>query len=138
PYVAEARRVEMGGRVCGLADVSGATVLPRRNVDVGGPRRPVDERLVIAEQVTELALLGVHPFSLNSRLEAALGVAGIDFERKLERIVYPFGARPFRETLDLPSPEALDLRQASVAFVRDTSTFGFVSPVRGMRLRIDN
>lgn len=139
-YLNQTRRFQWGGRVSRIPYLSGATFLSRRNVDVDGTTRPADvvERLVIAEQVTELALLGVHPFSLNSRLEAALGVAGIDFERKLERIVYPFGARPFRETLDLPSPEALDLRQASVAFVRDTSTFGFVSPVRGMRLRIDN
>ncbi len=67
-----------------------------------------------------------------------MGVANIDFKRKLERIVYPTSARAYYETLDLPSPEALDLPQASLAFVRDTSTFGFVSPARGMRLRIEN
>jgi len=139
-YLNQTRRLQWGGRISRVPYLSGATFLSRQEVDVDGTVRPADviERLVVAEQVTELALLGAYPFSLNSRLEAALGVSGIDFERKLERVVYPVGAPAFRETFDLPSPQALDLEQASVAFVRDTSTFGFVSPVRGMRFRIDH
>ena len=139
-YLNQTRRFQWGGRISRIPYLSGATFLSRREVEIDGVTMPADvvERLVVAEQMTELALLGAYPFSLNSRFESALGVASIDFERELERIVYPDAAPAFRETLGLPSPEALDLKQASVAFVRDTSTFGFVSPVRGMRLRIEN
>src|SRR5690606_42050852 len=66
------------------------SVPTRRSSDlVDGVTMPADvvERLIVAEQMTELALVGWYPFSLNSRLEAAVGAASIDFERKLERIV---------------------------------------------------
>jgi len=139
-YLNQTRRFQWGGRISRIPYLSGATYLSRQIVDVDGVEMPADvlERLIVAEQVSELSLLGWYPFSRNSRIEAAAGIARIDFERELERIVYPDAAPPFRETLGLPSPAALDLEQASLAYVRDTSTFAFVSPVRGMRLRLEN
>jgi Tol biopolymer transport system component len=139
-YLNQTRRFQWGGRVSRVPYITSATFLSRRTVDVDGMpmRADVQERLIAAEQVSELAWVGRYPLSLNDRFEAAAGIARIDFEYELERIVFPDNARAFRETIGLPSPDALDLRQGSVAYVRDTSTFGFASPVRGARFRLEN
>ena len=139
-YLNQSRRFQWGGQLARVPYLSSATFFSRETVDVGGEPMPADvfSRLIIAEQVSELSLLGRYPFSLNSRIETTLGIARIDYERELERIVYPDRAPPFREEIGLTSPEALDLTQAAIAYVRDTSTFAFVSPARGMRLRLES
>jgi Tol biopolymer transport system component len=139
-YLNQARRFQWGGRLARVPYLSSATTYARRSVDIDGSPMPADvlERLIVAEQISELSMLGWYPFSLNSRIESALGVAHIGYTRELERIVYPDRAPAYRETESLPSPASLELRQASLAFVRDTSTFAFVSPARGMRLRLEN
>lgn len=138
-YLNQERRFQWGARAARIPYVGGATFFSRQIVDVDGVQVPADvlERLFVTEQISELSMLGQYPFSLSNRLEVALGVTGIDFERELERVVLPDTAPGFREELGLPSPPSLRLRQASTAFVRDTSRFGLVSPVSGSRLRAE-
>ncbi len=139
-YLNQAHRWWWGARASRIPYAAGATFLSRQNVEIDGTSVPADvvERVVEAAQVSEVSLLGQYPFSSTQRLETFAGVQRIDFERELERIVYPFGFEPFRETLGLPSPATLDLDRASLAYVRDTSRFGFASPVRGDRLRLEH
>lgn len=139
-YLNQSRRFQWGGQLARVPYLSSATFFSREIVDVGGESMPADvfSRLIVAEKVSELSLLGRYPFSLNSRVETTLGVARIDYERELERVVYPDRARPFREEIGLPAPDALDLTQAAIAYVRDTATFAFVSPARGTRLRLES
>lgn len=139
-YLNLSRRFQWGARAARIPYLSSATFFSREIVDIGGQAMPADvySRLIVAEQVGEVSLLGRYPFSTNGRIEAALGVARIDYERELERVVFPDAAPAFRETIGLPSPSALDLTEAAIAYVRDTSTFAYVSPVRGTRLRLEN
>ncbi|HEX7081696.1 MAG TPA: BamA/TamA family outer membrane protein [Gammaproteobacteria bacterium] len=139
-YLNQARRFEWGGSLSRIPYVTGTTLFSRQPVEIDGEVFPADvqEQLIVTEQVGSLSLLGRYPFSLNNRLEVSLGMSRIDFERELERFVFPIGAPAFHETIGLPSPDELDLRNASLAFVRDTSTFGLVSPARGTRLRVEN
>src|SRR5690606_10649305 len=138
-YLNQVRRFQWGARVERVPYVNSVTFISREIVDVGGVPMPADviERLFDTEQITEVSLIGQYPFSMSNRLEAALGVTDIEFERDIERIVLPFAAPGFVEEIALPSPPGLDLRQAAAAFVRDTSRFGPVSPVSGARLRAE-
>jgi hypothetical protein len=138
-YLNQQRRFEWGARAARIPYVSSATFFSRQIVDVDGSRVPADviQQLCVTEQISERSMIGQYPFSLSNRLEVALGVTGIDFERELERIVLPDTAPGFREEIALPSPPGIDLTQASAAFVRDTSRFGLVSPVSGSRMRAE-
>jgi len=138
-YLNLKRRFQWGASLARVPYLASATFFSRGTVDIDGVPVPADvvERLIEAQQVTELSALGRYPLSLNNRFEALAGITRIDFERELERSVFPLGRRPYREEIGLPSPATLDLRQAGVAFVRDTARFGLVSPVRGARLRLE-
>lgn len=139
-YLNQARRWWWGGRVSRVPYIGSSTFLSRQDVEVNGMSVAADvvERVVEAAQASELSLIGQYPFSQNHRIETSAGAQRIDFERELERLVYPEGFQPFREVQGLPSPATLDLERASFAYVRDTSRFGFASPVRGERLRLEN
>ena len=138
-YLNQVRRFQWGARVERVPYVNSVTFISREIVDIGGVSMPADviERVFDTEQITEVSLIGQYPFSMSNRLEATLGVTGIEFERAVERIVLPFAAPGIVEEIELPSPSGLHLRQAAAAFVRDTSRFGPISPVSGTRLRAE-
>lgn len=139
-YLNQTHRFQWGARIAHIPYLSSATGYSRQEVDINGNPTPADvfERLIVVERVTELSLLGWYPVSLNSRIETSFGRARISYNRVLERFVYPDFAPGFMEEIDLPAPPSLDLNQATVAFVRDTSGFAFLSPARGMRMRLEN
>jgi hypothetical protein len=70
-------------------------------------------------------------------MEASVGISHVGFKRTLERLVVPEGATAYLQRSDLASPPSIDLYHASTAFVIDTSRFGFVSPLRGRRFRVE-
>jgi outer membrane protein assembly factor BamA len=81
-----------------------------------------------------------YPFSMTRRLEVSLGVTRYAYDIEDERFfldplgrIYDF-ERVDRDDLE---PDALNLATASVALVQDNSFFGFVSPIRGGRYRIE-
>jgi outer membrane protein assembly factor BamA len=138
-YLNQARRFKWGAQAARFPYVRTATFVSRELVDIDGASVPADvvERLIQVVSDTELAAIGHYPFSLNNRVELGLGVRNIEFENELERLVFPDGFSAFREEFGLPSPPEIGLESASMAFVRDTSRFGFVSPVSGMRFRAE-
>jgi hypothetical protein len=78
-----------------------------------------------------------YPFSRVRRVELRGGYTRWGFD--LTRDIFVFTGNQLveriRESGDVPDP--LHLGEASVAFVQDNSFFGFVSPVRGWRSRLD-
>lgn len=139
-YLNLANRFQWGAGASRIPYLASGIAVTRGTVDIDGTPVPADIVDRIFQVVTEqrLAMLGRYPLSVNNRFEVSTGLSRIDFDSKLERTVYPASAAPFRREIDLPAPEALNLRNASVAFVRDTSRFGFVSPLRGARFRVEN
>ena len=75
---------------------------------------------------------------MRRRFEAAVGYTRMDFD--LEVLAGDRGRRHRSSTAasgGLPSDEPLDLIQGSFALVGDNSYFGFTSPVRGGRYRLE-
>lgn len=139
-YLNQTRRLQWGARVLHLPDVAGVTFVSREPVDIDGRTVPatVIDQLFEVMQTNELSLLAHYPLSVRSRIEADVGISHLSFSRKVQRLVYPDGyIGGFTDEFDLPSPASLDLQRASLAFVHDSSLFGYVSPVRGQRLRVE-
>ncbi|MEQ8331495.1 MAG: hypothetical protein RH859_13635 [Longimicrobiales bacterium] len=81
-----------------------------------------------------------YPFSSTRRLEFGAGVTRYSYDLEEDRFYLdPFGRIiDFeRVSLDDQEPDPLNLVQASAALVGDNSFFGFVSPIRGGRYRLE-
>jgi len=77
-----------------------------------------------------------YPLSMTRRYEFGGGYTRIGYHIEEERFIYQGGIPVTRERVTLDSPSGLDLFEASVAYVGDNSYFGFTSPVRGQRYRL--
>lgn len=139
-YLNQTRRLEWGARASRIPYPRTATFGEIGAVEIDGTLVPAEiyERLIQIVSETDASALAQYPFSINNRLEMELGISDIEFENELERLVFPAGYPAYREELGLPSPSELDLRRASLAFVRDTSRFGYVSPAQGTRFRAES
>ena len=114
---------------------SGFTQLGTIEID-GTTARTVD--LVINRTIINRAsALVEYPFSETERLEAQLGGTHIAFDREIQRDIVLSGQVLDRQEIDLADPEAVNLAQASLAFVQDNSVFGFAAPVDGSRMRLE-
>jgi len=80
-----------------------------------------------------------YPFSLTRRVEGAVGFTRYDFDFEVQKAYYVGGVFVGQETVDLDQfePEALNIANTSIALVDDYSFFGFTSPVRGGRARLE-
>ena len=139
-YLNQVRRLKWGARGARIPYLRTATFGEIGSVEIDGTTVPAEiyERLLQIVSETDLAAVAQYPLSLNNRFEMELGISEIGFENKLERIVFPSGYAAYREEFGLPSPPGIDLERASLAFVRDTSRFGYVSPAQGMRFRFES
>ncbi len=80
-----------------------------------------------------------YPFSTTRRLELSAGATRYSYDIEQDRYYMDSFGRVYNFTrvqLDSLEPAPLNLVQASVALVGDNSYFGFVSPVRGGRYRL--
>jgi Tol biopolymer transport system component len=114
-----------GGFAVGQAIVDGAPAL-------------IEQRTLLKQYNRELTGLVSYPFSRHSRFEVTAGVRNISFSSEQRTIVTRFdGVEIVDEEVDLPSPDALNLAQASIAYVYDNSFFGATAPILGQRARLE-
>jgi len=94
---------------------------------------------VVVERValSSASLLAEYPISATRRIEGDVGFSRFDFDREAIRSAFVGGIELGRDRVDLESPDAINLGQASLAYVEDFSFFGFTSPVRGGRARFE-
>jgi hypothetical protein len=139
-YLNQTKRFQWGARLSHWPSISSAVSASIQNVDINGMTVPAEmyDRLFQVVIEDDLSLIGQYPLSQNNRVETAVGTSQISFKTHAQRDVFPAGFSAYSEEFDLPSPSTLDLNNASIAFVRDTSRFGFVSPIRGMRFRAES
>jgi Tol biopolymer transport system component len=80
-----------------------------------------------------------YPFSKVQRIEFNGGGRRISFDSQLETLYYSAQTGDFLgdEVEELPRPDALNLGEASVALVYDSSIFGATSPLVGQRYRLE-
>ena len=74
-----------------------------------------------------------YPFSATRRIEGSAGFQRFGYKLESERFIFIGGQLVDRERRDFPGNFSVNLWTASAAFVGDSSTFGFISPVRGTR-----
>lgn len=80
-----------------------------------------------------------YPFSTTRRLELGFGATRYSYDIELDKYYTDQFGRVYdyrRVQLDSLEPPPLNLVQGSVGLVGDNSVFGFVSPVRGGRYRL--
>ena len=83
------------------------------------------------------SLVTHYPFSVQRRFEAAVGYTRMDFDLEVFSATVVGDTIVDRGERSLPSEEPLDLMQGTFALVGDSSYFGFTSPVRGERYRLE-
>lgn len=79
-----------------------------------------------------------YPFSSTRRLEANLGLTRYSFDNEVESFYIARNGQVLRhEVQNLGAPDPLSLVEGAVALVGDYAFFGFTSPVRGGRYRLE-
>jgi hypothetical protein len=95
--------------------------------------RQVFEQVVV-EQAGGLAQ---YPLSSRRRFELSAFVTRYDIEAEGVELVLGDNGQVIERSFAVDSPPSLDLLDASVGFVGDSSSFGFTSPLRGARFRFE-
>ena len=81
-----------------------------------------------------------YPFSSTRRIEFGLGATRYSYDREIDKYyINDFGQiiDVQRQSLNDSVPPALNMFQTSAAIVGDNAFFGFVSPIRGGRYRLE-
>ncbi len=81
-----------------------------------------------------------YPFTSTRRVEFAGGFVRYSYDREIESQTFDAFGRLIdytRETRNDLVPDALNMAQTSIALVNDWSFFGFTSPIRGGRSRLE-
>ncbi|HEV2854069.1 MAG TPA: BamA/TamA family outer membrane protein [Thermoanaerobaculia bacterium] len=138
-YLNQARRLQWGGAASHIPYISGFTTVTNGTVELDGQLVPATIVEQLRQTITEdrADFITQYPFSLTQRLEASAGFTRIDFDNELLSAAIVGDQVIDRSNRNLPAPEGLQLYQASLAFVGDSSYYGFTSPVRGRRYRFE-
>lgn len=90
--------------------------------------------------VTSASGEALYPFSTTQRFEVSLGLTRYSYDVEMDKFYTDPLGRVIdfeRVQLDDQEPSPLNLAEASVALVGDDAFFGFTSPVRGGRYRLE-
>ena len=131
-YLNRSRRLNWGfsaGHIP-LEDFSVVTV-----TDPGAPSDTAVMRRIAWIDQAELQLQ--YPLSANRRLEAGFGYERHTFRSTADLYFLQNGGTVGQGTTSLAAPSPLDLGYADLAWVGDYSFFGFTSPLRGSRYRLE-
>jgi len=106
---------------------------------VNGQEAILQETLRVTEINQGLSGIAQYPFSRVQRFEFSAGGRRISYDSQIERLLFsPFTGDLLDEQIEeLPSPDALNLGEASAALVYDSSVFGATSPLVGQRYRLE-
>lgn len=135
-YLNMGGRFHWGGAIAHIPYLSG---FARSGIDSvsGGYVRSIE---IIRQRVfsNQLELISEYPVSTNRRWEFTAGYNRLSYDFESERIITTIGGQLLdRDTRSLNAPPAINLVQASAAYVGDYSYFGFTSPIRGRSYRLE-
>lgn len=120
--------------------------IPYITSQVNGGLAVVDSQLVDVNQELryrqlnqEIAGFVAYPFSRAQRLEFSAGFNRLSFDLRLRTQAFSdiTGDKVLDRTEKFPAPGALNLANASLALVYDTSVFGATSPIIGQSYRLE-
>jgi Tol biopolymer transport system component len=139
-YLNQENRWNWGVEAGHVPIVSGFTQVSGTLVDVGDGQVAQGRLIEQLRQTVTLDQAGFvtqYPFSTTRRFEATIGATQLGYDLEVFRYVALGNTIVERSEDDLPAPESLRLYQGSAALVGDSSFFGFTSPVRGRRYRLE-
>ncbi|MFZ2490453.1 MAG: BamA/TamA family outer membrane protein [Thermoanaerobaculia bacterium] len=139
-YLNQKNRLNWGADLVHIPYVStSAPAYSRETVEIDGRQVVADvyRRLRQVQTVEDLSALAQYPFSTTRRLEGGVGVQRYGSKLDLETWIFVGDQLVDRFTDGIPGSYNIGMGKASLAFVGDSSTFGFVSPIRGTRYRYE-
>lgn len=138
-YLNQERRVHWGGSATHIPYVSAFTTVRRGVVEVDGQLVEADlvEQTRQIQTIDELSVLSRYALSLTRRFEANAGYTRFGFKSELEQAVIIGNRVVDQNIFDLGAPPSLNLFRGALAYVGDSSFYGFVSPVKGTRYRFE-
>ena len=138
-YMNQTHRLNWGAEVQHVPYVSSAVEFTRGERVIDGVLRTVDiyREYRDIQMVTDANLITQYPFSTTRRIEAAVGGQRYAYKSEVEEFYILNDQVVDRETFDLAEQFTLNFTKASTAFVGDSSTFGFISPINGTRYRYE-
>lgn len=138
-YLNQSHRINWGGQATHIPYVSARTVAFRDTVTIDGQEYLADivQQRRDIQTFDELTALTQYPLSLTRRFEANGGYERIAFKSELETQIIIGNQIVDDHTQKIGNSDAIDLYRGALAFVGDSSTFGFVSPIKGTRYRFE-
>ncbi len=128
-YVNRANHVNWGAAVAHIPQLyfQYAPLIP-------GSDAAIQQNVIFQE---EADLFAQYPVTINRRWEADVGYTRYWWEGSVPVYYYQGGLLVATGQTSVPTPPALDLAHAGIAYVGDYSYFGFTSPIRGARYRFE-
>jgi hypothetical protein len=138
-YLNQASRWQWGGQAGHVPYISAFTSVSTGTVQTDQGEVPANFIQQVQSTLTEdsAAFISRYPFSATQRFELAAGVTRLSYKYDLEELTVVGGVAVDEARRHLPAPPSIQLYQASFGFVGDSSNFGFTSPVRGRRYRLE-
>jgi hypothetical protein len=139
-YLNQAQRWNWGVQGGHVPFISAFTTVRPVEVETGDGGSVIGREIQQIRQTVTLDQVGLvtqYPFSATRRFETTAGITRLGYDNELFSVVVVGDQVIDRSDRDLPSPQALSLYQGSVALVGDNSYFGYTSPVRGQRYRLE-
>ncbi|HEY5610879.1 MAG TPA: BamA/TamA family outer membrane protein, partial [Thermoanaerobaculia bacterium] len=138
-YLNQERRFNWGGVVTHIPYVSSRTGVGQRVIELNGQQVIADVIQQRRDVVTldELSGISQYPLSTTRRVEVTGGWQRYGFKSEIEELIV-VGDRIIDDNIRrLEAPESVSFFKGALAYVGDSSTFGFISPVRGTRYRFE-
>lgn len=138
-YLNQTRRLHWGAGYAHVPYQSAEIFVTPQQVRVGDQivNADVVEQFIQTVTADQAAVFTRYPLSQTRRFEATAAYTRYGFDLRVERLLIVGGIVEDEEVEDLPAPSSLNLYEGSVAYVGDNSFFGFVSPIRGGRMRLE-
>jgi hypothetical protein len=138
-YIDRSTRYAWGAGGAHLPYTSVLTRVGRQTITLDGQTVVADvvEQDLLTETIDQALALAQYPLSQTRRFEGSVNYSRYSFERERERLVVVGNTIVEHTRGRVATAPSLSLGEGSVAFVGDNSVFGFVSPVRGGRMRLE-
>lgn len=134
-YLNQKHRVNWGTDFLHVPLVSSYWLYTQDLVNVNGRQVLADiyQNYRVVETITDLSPMAQYPFGPTRRIEGSVGYQRYGYKAEVETWTAIGDQIIDRRRERLPGAFSVNLFKGSVAFVGDSSMFGFVSPVRGTR-----
>ncbi len=108
-------------------------------VNSGGQQVFVEQSELFRQTYNQGGVVVAYPLSRVTRVEFGASARHISFENEVRTRVFDPGTGQLLadEKTNVPTSDALNLYDGTVALVRDTGVYGATSPIKGQRLRLD-